>query len=297
MKERFQNILCPMGRTAGRGIALLAAGGLVLGMFVGCSAPVPQEGSSPEVQSQAVDGAPSQEEIAQLLATSNGQAPTDGWVFPLKGQEDCFLSAAYGWRNQATDFHTGADLVKKGEDFYGEEILAANAGKVVFVKDSVDEPGQGYGKYVVLDHGGSVTTLYAQCSEILVAQGDEVTAGQPIAKVGSTGYSTGPHLHFELRKEGSHCDPLQLYAPVEKVETAVMAGHLASYLTGKTGEKVTADQLEEGRLEEIHGVSAYAYRLGEEGYAIASREEGGFSTYRYDPQAGEWQGMDLFFPF
>jgi murein DD-endopeptidase MepM/ murein hydrolase activator NlpD len=95
--------------------------------------------------------------------------------------------------------HTGIDL-RAG---MGESIRAAASGTVVYA----DWRG-GYGKCVIIDHGGGLATLYAHQSEILVHVGEQVKRGEIIGKVGSTGYSTGPHLHFEVRVNGSPVDPL-----------------------------------------------------------------------------------------
>ncbi len=95
--------------------------------------------------------------------------------------------------------HNGIDIPLP----YGSPVLAANAGTVI-----VSEYHYSYGYYVVIDHGGGISTLYGHNSKLLVAVGDQVTKGQQIAKAGSTGYSTGSHIHFCVRENGIHVDPM-----------------------------------------------------------------------------------------
>lgn len=98
--------------------------------------------------------------------------------------------------------HTGLDLAAPE----GTDIEAAASGEVVFA----GEKG-GYGNLVIIEHSDGQQTYYAHCSELLVEQGQKVTKGQTIAEVGSTGSSTGPHLHFELRDaSGTPQDPLPI---------------------------------------------------------------------------------------
>lgn len=115
-------------------------------------------------------------------------------AWPLPGFTQ--VSSEFGLRFNGTDYHTGIDLT--GGGCHGAQIVAANDGVVKFVNTSYT-PGRGYGIYVIVDHGGNVSTLYAHCSAILVSVDQEVKRGEPIALVGSTGWSTGPHLHFEVR--------------------------------------------------------------------------------------------------
>jgi len=121
-------------------------------------------------------------------------------VWPLPGNYR--ISSPYGYRIhpilKTKQFHSGVDIPAKT----GTKILAANDGVVIFsgVKSS-------YGNFVVIDHGGKMTTAYAHCSRRLVSQGQKVKKGQAIALVGTTGRSTGPHLHFEVRKDGKTTNP------------------------------------------------------------------------------------------
>lgn len=123
-----------------------------------------------------------------------------GFGWPVIGQ----ISSPFGWRRdpfgRGRDYHTGIDLRAPR----GRTIVAAAAGQVVYSGWM-----SGYGKTVVVNHPGGVTTLYAHCSSTNVRSGQEVRRGQSIAAVGSTGRSTGNHLHFEIRKNGVPVNPLK----------------------------------------------------------------------------------------
>ena len=111
------------------------------------------------------------------------------------------VSSVFGFRrNPVTGsytFHKGLDLAAPG----GTEIHAMYAGRV-----KISSRDKGYGNYILLDHGG-FQTLYAHCSKLLCSCGDSVAAGDVIALVGSTGNSTGNHLHVEFRRDGQRYDP------------------------------------------------------------------------------------------
>ncbi len=122
------------------------------------------------------------------------------WVWPLPGHSG--ISSQFGPRIcpfHGSETHTGIDIPAP----YGTKIIAARAGRV-------EQAGGcgGYGNLVIVDHGGGFKTRYAHCSGFLVKAGAQVSAGQPIAKVGSTGNSTGNHLHFEVRDNGVAKNPV-----------------------------------------------------------------------------------------
>ena len=87
----------------------------------------------------------------------------------------------------------------------GTNIVAAESGTVILASYGWNG---GYGNYIIINHGNGVTTRYAHASQLYVSVGQTVSKGQVIAAVGTTGNSTGPHLHFEVRINGSHRNPL-----------------------------------------------------------------------------------------
>ncbi len=113
------------------------------------------------------------------------------------------ISSRYGYRWGR--LHAGIDI--SGGGVYGKSIVAADSGTVTKVRNDA----RGYGLYLVISHNNGYTTLYAHCSKILVSVGQTVSKGQTIAKVGNTGRSTGPHLHFEIRRNGSSQNPMNWF--------------------------------------------------------------------------------------
>ena len=135
---------------------------------------------------------------AELAASSSSSSSmTDsGFIWPLPGYT--YITSGYGPRWGST--HSGIDI--SGGGCYGAGIVAAASGTVIKAASHWS-----YGNYVIVDHGGGYTTLYAHCSQLLVSVGQNVAQGEKIALVGSTGQSTGPHLHFEVRINGKTQDP------------------------------------------------------------------------------------------
>lgn len=127
-----------------------------------------------------------------ILGTGQFNLPSDGPI-----------TSGFGYRTHPIlgyqRFHGGVDF---GADF-GHPILAADRGTVIFAGWY-----GGFGNSVILDHGNGITTLYAHAQELYVSEGETVERGKAIAATGSTGLSTGPHLHFEVRENGEPVDPM-----------------------------------------------------------------------------------------
>ena len=123
----------------------------------------------------------------------------------------------YGYTTAYGNFHEGIDLWNGSDNGESSDsrskdtkVLATQDGTVTSIRNDVSAEGDaslGYGNYIIIDHGNNICTLYGHLSCISVSTGQTVTAGQKIGNVGSTGHSTGPHLHFEVRKNGIKLDP------------------------------------------------------------------------------------------
>lgn len=139
----------------------------------------------------------------RLLAIANiGEDYVGGsMAWPVPGYTR--ITSSFGMRTHPITgiykLHTGVDIGAP----LGASFIAANDGIVTYAGWN-----KAYGNMVIIDHGGGITTLYAHGSEILVNVGDTVYQGNPVLKVGSTGYSTGPHAHFEVRVNGEYVEPL-----------------------------------------------------------------------------------------
>ncbi len=131
-----------------------------------------------------------QRKLERLVATDTADSDA-GTSLPLA---HVMITSGFGWR---TDPITGRESFHKGIDLRakeGADIYAAAGGRVAFAGDY-----GGYGKLVVVDHGNNFRTMYGHCSEIEVSTGERIIAGQLLGRVGQTGRTTGPHLHFEVR--------------------------------------------------------------------------------------------------
>lgn len=147
-------------------------------------------------------------QLQSMLSSSSGgggsyqQTKFVGGVFLWPMPASSNITSEWGYRTHpilgTTKYHSGMDIACPT----GSSVLAANAGVVTLAGWN-----GGYGYCVVIDHGGGLATLYGHNSSLAVSAGQRVTKGQTIARSGSTGMSTGPHLHFEVLKNGSSVNP------------------------------------------------------------------------------------------
>lgn len=154
-----------------------------------------------EAESQAMT-----ERIRKLQASQSGKVTGNGSIstWPVPGYYE--ISSPFGWRThpitRKQSMHTGTDIVAPT----GTQIRAAESGVVLIAGWNT-----AYGNMIVIDHGGGISTLYGHGSRLDVSEGQSVKADQVIGAVGSTGWSTGAHLHFEVRVSGNPTDPLRYF--------------------------------------------------------------------------------------
>ena len=141
-----------------------------------------------------------EEYLKELQRQHAAKMEAGDWLWPIPLTADQYCSSVFGWRKLygVWDYHRGWDIAC----WLGTDIMASKGGTVVIATFH-----NSYGNYVVIDHGDGVSTVYAHASKLLVKKGDTVKKGDVIAKVGTTGNSTGYHLHFEFRKDGKYTDP------------------------------------------------------------------------------------------
>ena len=144
--------------------------------------------------------------LEELAKKIQSQYSGEGMIWPLPGFPR--ITSNFGPRTywyqgkKVSDNHRGIDIA--GAGCHGANIVAVASGTVVTAVFH-----NSYGNYVIIDHGGGIFSLYAHASKLLVAKGDKVELGDVVALVGSTGQSTGSHLHFEIRVGGKAVDPIK----------------------------------------------------------------------------------------
>jgi murein DD-endopeptidase MepM/ murein hydrolase activator NlpD len=159
-------------------------------LAVGQTLVVP-DGVKPKVKPWA----PGKRYIAQQTPDAGTVSAAGTFIWPASG----YISQRYRW------YHPGIDIARRGGKGAAPEVLAADAGKVI-IAGWPDR--RGYGNRVLINHGNGFSTFYAHLSKIYVRPGQTVNRGDPVGKMGSTGRSTGIHLHFEVHKGGAPQSPL-----------------------------------------------------------------------------------------
>ena len=165
-----------------------------------------QTSNENEKQNEGIGGAEEEkiasqtQELTQEQQDINNVKNTTTFIKPIEGK----ISSTFGYRETATGTvpknHTGTDIAANT----GTKIKSATEGEVVLASEEGD-----YGKHLKIQIG-EVSIIYAHCNQLYVKQGDHITQGQEIAEVGTTGNSTGPHLHFEIRYQERLVDPQKI---------------------------------------------------------------------------------------
>jgi murein DD-endopeptidase MepM/ murein hydrolase activator NlpD len=188
--KRFETVIARTGLSPASLKAPQAAAGGVGGPFI------PLAGGD-DAFGRAASDAVRQIEAARRLRQLMPHLPLR---YPLIG--DVAMSSPFGYRPDPflgrPALHPGVDLVQP----YGSQIKATADGRVIHAG-----PMGGYGNAIDIDHGNGIVTRYGHMSELLVTEGETVKAGEAIGRLGSTGRSTGPHLHYEVRVDGEPVDP------------------------------------------------------------------------------------------
>ncbi len=161
-----------------------------------------QEATQDDYDAIIADLQNTQNEWNALMGSGMTEYVGGYYAWPTPGYT--YITSGFGWRTLygQPNYHTGIDI--SGYQIYGSPVIASNTGRVVRVRYY----STGYGYHVMIDHGENNWTVYAHLSGIAVNEGDWVAQGQTIGYVGSTGNSTGPHLHFEIRINGTAQNPL-----------------------------------------------------------------------------------------
>ncbi len=132
-----------------------------------------------------------------VVISSRSGSTLAAFIWPLE-DEVGIITSRFGWRSRG--WHSGIDVAHD----YDTTIVASESGTVSYAAYN----GSGYGNLVIIDHGNGIETYYAHCNNFYVQEGDEVERGDAIASIGMTGTTTGPHVHFEIRIDGTTIDPL-----------------------------------------------------------------------------------------
>ena len=153
-----------------------------------------------EAKAKQESNTASSSDTSTSSSSSSSNSSGSGFTWPAPSSHT--ITSPYGYRTHpilgTKKFHSGIDIVSS----YGSSIVAADSGTVIAASYN-----SSMGNYVMIDHGGGITTVYMHASSLLVSSGQKVSKGQQIARVGSTGRSTGPHLHFSVMKNGSYVSP------------------------------------------------------------------------------------------
>jgi murein DD-endopeptidase MepM/ murein hydrolase activator NlpD len=151
-----------------------------------------------ELQNTATAREKSLTAVREALSERNARLAATPSIWPASGD----VTSRFGWRGSpwgwGSDWHPGIDIAND----YGTPIVATASGVVIY-----SSWYSGYGQLVQIDHGNGIVTMYGHCSQIIVNVGDRVKKGDLIAYMGSTGYSTGTHVHYEIRVNGTAVNP------------------------------------------------------------------------------------------